>query len=198
MCVFLYMTAGPTVIEQMTAGKRSNITGIINDYSKRLMGFIRKRVASEADAQDILQDVFYQLAENTQPIEQLSGWLFRVTKNKITDKQRKMKPLAIEDVFGAGEEEAAFDWTELLFDNADNPETAYLRNLFWEELQLALDELPPEQKDVFVLTEIEGIPFKVIAEETGVTVNTLLSRKRYAVLHLRERLLVLKNELLND
>ncbi len=192
------MTAGAAEIQQMTAGKRSNITGIINDYSRRLMGFIRKRVASEADAQDILQDVFYQLAENTQPIEQLSGWLFRVTKNKISDKQRKMKPLAIEDVFGAWDGEDSFDWTELLFDNTDNPETEYLRSLFWEELQMALDELPPEQKDVFVLTEIEGIPFKVIAEETGVTVNTLLSRKRYAVLHLRERLLILKNELLND
>jgi RNA polymerase sigma factor (sigma-70 family) len=198
LSVFLYMTVGPTVIQEMTAGKRSNITGIINDYSKRLMGFIRKRVANEADAQDILQDVFYQLAENTQPIEQLSGWLFRVTKNKITDKQRKMKPLAIADVFGGREEEEGFDWTELLFDNTDNPETEYLRSLFWEELQLALDELPAEQKDVFVLTEIEGIPFKVIAEETGLTVNTLLSRKRYAVLHLRERLLLLKNELLND
>jgi RNA polymerase sigma factor (sigma-70 family) len=192
------MTAGAAEIQQMTAGKRSNITAIINDYSRRLMGFIRKRVTSEADAQDILQDVFYQLAENTQPIEQLSGWLFRVTKNKITDKQRKMKPLAIEDVFATGDGEDTFDWTELLFDNTDNPETEYLRNLFWDELQLALDELPPEQKDVFVLTEMEGIPFKVIAEETGVTVNTLLSRKRYAVLHLRERLLVLKNELLND
>jgi RNA polymerase sigma factor (sigma-70 family) len=192
------MTAGAAEIQQMTAGKRSNITGIINDYSRRLMGFIRKRVENEADAQDILQDVFYQLAENTQPIEQLSGWLFRVTKNKITDKQRKMKPLAIEEVFGAGDGEEAFDWTELLFDNTDNPETEYLRSLFWEELAQALDELPPAQKDVFVLTEMEGIPFKVIAEETGESVNTLLSRKRYAVLHLRERLLTVRNELLND
>jgi RNA polymerase sigma factor (sigma-70 family) len=192
------MTVGAAEIQQMTAGKRSNITGIINDYSKRLMGFIRKRVASEADAQDILQDVFYQLADNTQPIEQLSGWLFRVTKNKITDKQRKMKPLAIEEVFGAGDGEEGFDWTELLFDSTDNPETEYLRSLFWEELAEALDELPPEQKDVFVLTEMEGIPFKVIAEETGESVNTLLSRKRYAVLHLRERLLTVRNELLND
>jgi RNA polymerase sigma factor (sigma-70 family) len=192
------MTAGAAEIQQMTAGKRSNITAIINDYSRRLMGFIRRRVENEADAQDILQDVFYQLAENTQPIEQLSGWLFRVTKNKITDKQRKMKPLAIEDVFAGGDGEDTFDWTELLFDNTDNPETEYLRSLFWEELAQALDELPPEQKDVFVLTEMEGMPFKVIAEETGESVNTLLSRKRYAVLHLRERLLTLRNELLND
>jgi RNA polymerase sigma factor (sigma-70 family) len=192
------MTAGAADLQQMTAGKRSNITAIINDYSRRLMGFIRRRVANEADAQDILQDVFYQLAENTQPIEQLSGWLFRVTKNKITDKQRKMKPLAIEDVFGSRDEDEAFDWTELLFDNADNPETEYLRSLFWEELAQALNELPQEQKDVFVLTEMEGIPFKVIAEETGEPVNTLLSRKRYAVLHLRERLLTLRNELIND
>jgi RNA polymerase sigma factor (sigma-70 family) len=192
--VFSNMTAVPTVTAEMTAGKRSNITSIINDYSKRLMGFIRKRVSNEADAEDILQDVFYQLAGNTEPVEQVSGWLFRVTRNKIIDKQRKMKPLAVEDVFDGGEE--GFDWTELLFDDTDNPETEYLRNLFWEELQRALDELPPEQKDAFVMTEIEGIPFKVIAEETGVSVNTLLSRKRYAVLHLRERLLTIRDELL--
>ena len=184
-------------IPQMTADRKNNITNTINEYSKRLFGFIRKRVSNEADAEDILQDVFYQLIGNTQPIDQLSGWLFTVARNKITDKQRKKKSSYVEEIFDAGEEDASFDWTELFFDTSDNPETTYLRNLFWESLQEALAELPKEQRDVFMMNEIEDIPFKVIAEQTGETVNTLLSRKRYAVLHLRERLQVLKDELLN-
>ena len=161
------------------------------------MGFIRKRVNNEAEAEDILQDVFYQFVGNTQPIEQLTAWLFTVARNKITDRQRKHKPELLEDVFGEDENEEAVNWTELLFDNTDNPEKEYLRSLFWETLNNALNELPEEQRQVFVLNELEGIPFKDIAEQTGEPVNTLLSRKRYAVLHLRERLRTLKDELLN-
>ena len=171
-----------------------NVTQVINDYSKRLLGFIRKRVSTEADAEDILQDVFYQFIGNREPIEQLTGWLFTVARNKITDKQRKKKPEALEDLFISDEEK--LDWTEIFFDNTDNPETQYLRSMFWEELKNALDELPAEQSSVFVMNEIEGIPFKIIAEQTGETVNTLISRKRYAVLHLRERLRILKDELI--
>ena len=181
----------------MTTEQKSNITRVINEYSRRLLGFIRKRVNNEADAEDILQDVFYQFIGNTQPIEQLTAWLFTVARNKITDKQRKKKPESLETVYASAEEDVAFDWTEIFFDDTDNPETAYLRNLFWEALDAALDELPPEQKEVFVMNEIDGIPFKEIAEKTGLTINTLLSRKRYAVLHLRDRLSVLKDELLN-
>jgi RNA polymerase sigma factor (sigma-70 family) len=191
------MATGVTIPITMTAEKGQSFTGIINNFSKRLMGFIRKRVGNEADAEDILQDVFYQLAINTQPIEQLQAWLFRVTRNKITDRQRKKKDLLLEDTFGSGDAEGSFDWTELLFDSTDNPETDYLRQVFWEELQAALAELPAEQRDVFVMTELEGVPFKAIAEATGVSVNTLISRKRYAVLHLRERLQQLKDELLH-
>jgi RNA polymerase sigma factor (sigma-70 family) len=154
-------------------------------------------VKSDADAQDILQDVFYQFIGNTKPVEQVTAWLFTVARNKITDRQRKHKPEALEDIYGREENDASFDWTELFFDNTDNPETEYLRTLFWEALDNALSELPPEQREVFELNEMEGIPFKEIAEQTGESVNTLLSRKRYAVLHLRERLLVLKDELLN-
>ncbi|HTL08411.1 MAG TPA: sigma-70 family RNA polymerase sigma factor [Chitinophagaceae bacterium] len=186
-----------TIPADMTTEEKRNITRVINDYSRRLLGFIRKRVTNEADAEDILQDVFFQLIGNTQPIEQLTAWLFTVARNKITDRQRKKKPTALEDLYPAVEDDIAFDWTEIFFDETDNPETAYLRNIFWEALNNALDELPPEQKDVFVLNEIEGIPFKEIAEQTGQSVNTLLSRKRYAVLHLRDRLSVLKDELLN-
>ncbi len=178
-----------------TRGKQ--ITEVINTYSKRLMGFIRKRVNSEADAEDILQDVFYQFIGNTKPIEQLTSWLFTVTRNKITDKQRKKKASLLEDIYQEHDDEA-FNWSDLFYDEKDNPESEYLRNLFWDALYSALEELPEPQKEAFVLNEIEGIPFKEIAEKTGETVNTLISRKRYAVLHLRNRLEVLRNDMLHQ
>jgi RNA polymerase sigma factor (sigma-70 family) len=191
------MSNALTIPANMTEKGKSNITEVINSYTKRLRGFIRKRVSNEADVEDILQDVFYQFVGNTKPIEQLTAWLFTVTRNKITDKQRKQKPELINDLFIDAEDEMGFDWSELFLDNGNNPETVYLRNLFWETLNEALDELPEAQKEVFVLNEIEGIPFKTISEQTGETINTLLSRKRYAVLHLRERLASLRDELLN-
>ncbi len=188
---------GAVTLEAIMAEKQKrNITQVINDYSKRLLGFIRKRVTNDADAEDILQDVFYQFIGNTQPIEQLTGWLFTVARNKITDKQRKNKPDLLEDVFASDDDES-FSWAELFFDSNNNPETEYLRSLFWEALNDALNELPAEQKNVFVLNELEGISFKDISEQTGASVNTLLSRKRYAVLHLRKRLQTLRNEILN-
>lgn len=181
----------------MSASEKSNITRVINEYSRRLRGFIRKRVSNEEDAEDILQDVFYQFIGNTQPIEQVTAWLFTVARNKITDRKRKKKPDLLEDLGVQGDDDLVFDWTDIFFDETENPETSYLRNLFWETLNKALDELPAEQREVFVLNEIEGIPFKTIAAEKNVALTTLLSRKRYAVLHLRERLRVLKDELLN-
>jgi len=183
--------------DDMAATQKRNITQVINDYSKRLLGFIRKRVRNEADAEDILQDVFYQFIGNTEPIEQLTSWLFTVTRNKIIDRQRKHKPDLIEDVYTTADDEESLNWSELFFDSSDNPETDYLRTSFWETLNEALDELPEEQKQVFILNELEGVPFKIIAEQTGETINTLISRKRYAVLHLRQRLQVLRDELLN-
>ena len=186
-----------TISYPMAETRKNNITEVINTYSKRLMGFIRKRVANESDAEDILQDVFYQFIGNTKPIEQLTAWLFTVTRNKITDRNRKHKPDLLEDIYGDADSESSFDWTNLFFDESNNPETDYLRNLFWETLHAALQELPAAQRDVFVLNEMEGIPFKTLAEQSGETVNTLLSRKRYAVLHLRERLGTLRDEILN-
>lgn len=189
---------GAAILEVSMADKQKrNITGVINDYSKRLLGFIRKRVNNEADAQDILQDVFYQFIGNTQPIEQLTGWLFTVARNKITDRKRKRKPELLNDIFTDADDDEMLGWAELFFDADNNPETDYLRSLFWEALNNALNELPEDQKTVFVLNELESVPFKEISERTGVPVNTLLSRKRYAVLHLRERLQTLRNELLN-
>ncbi len=192
------MNEALAISSQMAETRKSNITEVINTYSKRLMGFIRKRVSNEADAEDILQDVFYQFIGNTKPIEQLTAWLFTVTRNKITDKQRKHKPDLLEDIYTSADEESTFDWTDMFFDETNNPETEYLRNLFWEALYTALNELPAAQRDVFILNEIEGVPFKTIAEQTGETINTLLSRKRYAVLHLRERLSILRDELLQN
>lgn len=166
-------------------------------FSKRLMGFIRSRVVRESDAEDILQDVFYQMIKTITPIEEIGAWLFAVARNKITDQQRKHKPELFSGMYGQEDEEDEFDWNEILFNSTDNPETEYLRSLFWEELNSALNELPAEQRDVFILNELEGVTFKDIAEQTGETVNTLLSRKRYAVLHLRNKLRVLHDELLN-
>lgn len=193
----LDMTKALTIPAPMAEARRNTITEVINTYSHRLMGFIRKRVRNEADAEDILQDVFYQFIGNTKPIEQLTAWLFTVTRNKITDRQRKHKPELLEDLYTEADDESMFNWTDLFFDERNNPETDYLRNLFWEALHNALNELPPAQREVFILNEIEGIPFKTIAEQSGETINTLLSRKRYAVLHLRERLGSLRDELLH-
>ncbi len=181
----------------MPADRKRNITKVINDYSKRLFGFIRKRVNNEADAEDVLQDVFYQFIGNTQPIEQVTAWLFTVARNKIIDRQRKQQPSSLDSMLSDDESEEVFNWSALLFDASKDPEQEYLRSLFWEELNAALQELPAEQRDVFVRHELEGVPFKVLAEESGETVNTLISRKRYAVLHLRDRLRILKEELLN-
>ncbi|MEO6456482.1 MAG: sigma-70 family RNA polymerase sigma factor [Ginsengibacter sp.] len=180
----------------MSDDKQNNITQTIKSYSRRLLSFIKKRVASDEDAEDILQDVFYQFAGNTKPIEQITAWLFRTARNKITDNHRKKKPEFLEDIFADADEEE-FSWNEVLFSNTSNPETEYLRSLFWSTLQEALDELPGEQREAFVQHELEDIPFEKIAKETGVPVATLISRKRYAVLHLRERLAILKDELLN-
>lgn len=186
-----------TIPLPMAAERNRNITKTIKDLSKRLLGFIRQRVASPEDAEDILQDVFYQFAGNTEPIEQASSWLFRVARNKIIDNYRKQKLPLADDVFSGGEDdEDGFNWKEMLLPSDTNPETEYLRNMFWDQLQLALDELPEEQRRVFIQTEIEGMAFKDIAAESGVSVPTLISRKRYAVLHLRERLRALKDELL--
>src|SRR5665213_2173260 len=169
----------------MATDRANNITQIIKTYSRRLLGFIKQRVSGDEDAEDILQDVFYQFAGSTEPIEQAGSWLFTVARNRITDKYRKKKLPLAEDVFESFQsDEESFDWKEIFVPSDSNPETEYLRSLFWEELQIALNELPVAQKEIFIQNEIEGIPFKDIEARTGVSVATLISRKRYAVLHL--------------
>jgi RNA polymerase sigma factor (sigma-70 family) len=187
-----------TIPIAMSADRNKNITHTFKSISKKLFGFIKQRVSSNEDAEDILQDVFYQFAGNTTPIEQASGWLYKVANNKITDNYRKKKLPLAEDVLSGGEQdESMMDWKEIFLPTDSNPETEYLRSFFWEALKGALDELPAEQSEAFVQNEIEGIPFKDIEQQTGVSVATLISRKRYAVLHLRERLGELRKELLN-
>ena len=179
-----------TMIEQ------KNITETIKAYSKRLFGFIKQRVGSNEDAEDILQEVFYQLAGNTKPVDQLSAWLFTIARNKITDSYRKKKPELLEDIF-FDEEDDDPGWSEILFSENTDPETEYVRGIFWTTLNEALNELPAEQKDAFVQHELNDTSFDEISKHTGVPVATLISRKRYAVLHLRQRLEIVKNELLN-
>src|SRR5947199_5486168 len=135
------MTQAETIQVQMTESKSNSIAAIVNDYGRRLMGFIRKRVTNEADAEDILQDVFYQLLGNKEPIDQVASWLFTVARNKITDSKRKKQPLATDFLFSGSEDEMV-EWMEILMDDSSNPETVYLRNLFQETLKEALDELP--------------------------------------------------------
>ena len=163
-----------------------------------MLGFIRKRVKSDADAEDILQDVWYQLSAviNSQPIEQTGAWLYKVARNKIIDKHKKKSEERLDDSFT--DDDTDLDLKALLLTEAKTPETEYLRNLFWEQLFLALEELPEEQREVFVLHEMDDIPFQEIAERTGLNVSTLVSRKRYAVLHLRKRLKQLYLEITQD
>jgi RNA polymerase sigma factor (sigma-70 family) len=176
--------------------EQKNITGIIRDYSNRLFGFIKQRVATNEDAEDILQEVFYQLAGNTKPVDQLSSWLFTIARNKITDSYRKKKTELLDDIF-LNDDEDDIGWNEILFSENTDPETEYIRSIFWTTLNEALDQLPEEQKDAFVQHELNDISFEEMSKQTGLPVATLISRKRYAVLHLRQRLEIVKNELLN-
>jgi RNA polymerase sigma factor (sigma-70 family) len=156
------------------------------------MDFIRPRVATPEDAEDIVQEVFYEFSEAVrlmQPIEQLTSWLYTVARNRITDLYRKKKATPFSFLTPDGsDDEMAEEISELLLGDDSSPETEYLRSLVWQQLGQALEELPKEQREVFELHELQGISFKEISKRTGESVNTLLSRKRYAVLHLRERL----------
>ncbi len=191
---------GLTVLEALTITKDSaaELDRTMRSERKRLLDFIRKRVRNQSDAEDILQDVFYQLVTNysvTDPIEKLTAWLFTVARNKIIDWYRKRRPESLPS--DPGDLDSPLNLEEILFDPKQNPDRVYARSLVWSELSEALDELPDEQRDVFVMHELEGRSFKEIAELTGEPINTLLSRKRYAVLFLREQLQELYNEMEN-
>jgi RNA polymerase sigma factor (sigma-70 family) len=167
------------------------ISEIIAEERSRLRNFIRRRVGDPWDVEDILQEVFYELVEANRllmPIEHVTGWLFRVARNRITDLFRKKKPETFSDA-AVGDEDGELLQIEDLLPSPDAcPEAVYFHNVLLDELEFALGELPGEQREVFVAHELEGRSFKELSAESGVSVNTLLSRKRYAVLHLRERL----------
>jgi RNA polymerase sigma factor (sigma-70 family) len=183
--------------ERMTREPDQRTTDVVVKERSRLLGFIRRRVSDPLDAEDILQDVFHELAEANQllmPIEHVTGWLYRVARNRIIDLFRRRRPERLAEPL-TGEEGASLE--DLLPSAEAGPEAIYARRVLLEELVLAVAELPEEQRAVFVAHELEGRSFKEMAAESGVSVNTLLSRKHYAVLHLRERLRDLHDELDN-
>jgi RNA polymerase sigma factor (sigma-70 family) len=178
-------------LERMALEQDQRISDVVKREQSRLRNFIRQRVPDPLDAEDILQDVFYRLVEANRllmPIEHVTGWLFRVARNRITDLFRKQEPENFSEIEPADEGGVLLQFEDLLPSPDAGPEAIYARNVLLDELELALDELPEEQREVFVAHEFDGRGFKELSAETGVSVNTLLSRKRYAVLHLRARL----------
>lgn len=181
----------------VTQKPKVDILQAVQDYGNRLFSFIRNRVKSDEDAQDILQDVWFKLSNTNEaePIEQLGSWLFTVARNRITDMYRKQKPGSLDD-FVYEDEDGEINYKDILLSDFKSPEDEELKKMFWAEFANALDELPKEQKDAFLQNEMEDKTFREMAEESGESIKTLISRKRYAVLHLRERLDSLYNELL--
>jgi RNA polymerase sigma factor (sigma-70 family) len=182
-----------TMVEQ-----NRQIAQVIAEERPRLRNFIRKRVPNEADVEDLLQEVFFELVTANRlmmPIEYVTGWLFRVARNRITDLFRKKKPENFSDAALEDEDGELLRVEDLLPSPDAGPEAIYLRSLLLDELESALAELPADQREVFVAHELEGRSFRELAEESGINVNTLLSRKRYAVLRLRERLQSIHDEL---
>jgi RNA polymerase sigma factor (sigma-70 family) len=194
------MKAALTVHPESDIHKNETVKKAFQQEKSRLLAFIKKRVNNQGDAEDILQDVFYQFTESLSlpaSIEKVTAWLFRVARNKIIDRYRKRKTESLDKHFNIQEEDDSLSLLDVLSEPQDSPENVYTRELIWEQLAIALDELPVEQREVFVMHELEGKSFKDISQATGVTVNTLLSRKRYAVLYLRQRLRDAYNDLLN-
>ena len=185
----------------MMAEQDERISDAIDQDKTRLRNFIRRRVADPSDAEDILQEVFYELVETyrlMKPIEQVGAWLFRVARNRITDLFRKRKPEASTNDPVVAEEGEFLTLEDLLPSRDAGPEAAYARTVLLAELEDALEEIPEEQREVFLAHEIEGRSFKDLAAETGLSVNTLLSRKHYAVIHLRERLRAVYDEFMTS
>jgi RNA polymerase sigma factor (sigma-70 family) len=178
-------------LDQITAEQDQLIAQAIEKDGSRLRSYIRRRVVDQDSTEDILQEVFFELIEAyrlVKPIEQVSAWLFRVAKNRIVDSFRKRKLVSLSQATYGDDDETAVPLEDLLPSPESSPEAAYARGVLLDELDEALAELPEEQRLVFIAHEWEGYSFKELAAETGVSVNTLLSRKRYAVLHLRQRL----------
>lgn len=177
--------------------KQSGVVEAVKSYGKRLYRFIRSRVNTVEDAEDILQDVWYQLSNivDIEQIEQINAWLYRVARNKITDKYRKQAPQYLDDL-AYEDEDGALNFKDILLADFNTPETEHLKEVFWQELFIALDELPENQRQVFIMNELEDKTLQEIADETGENLKTIISRKGYAVKHLRKRLQNLYEEFL--
>ena len=186
-----YMALESMALEQMLRQEDQRISEVVKRERSRLLNFIRRRVPDPGDAEDVLQEVFYRLVEANRllmPIEHITGWLFQVARNRITDLFRKKQPENFSDIAISDDNGEDLQFEDLLPSPDAGPEAEYAHKMLLEELRQALAELPKDQREVFVKHEFEGRSFKELAAETGVNVNTLLARKRYAVLHLRERL----------
>ncbi len=212
------MSSGPTIFhllarlpkwmedvlsnDGVTADQNRRISEVVAREQARLRRFIRQRVPDEVDAEDVFQEVFYELVDAyrlMKPVEQVGAWLFRIARNRIIDLFRNKRPAVLgNDFVLATEDGEPHQWEDLLPSPEAGPEAAYARSILLEELDAALEDLPKEQRDIFIAHEVEGQSFKDFSEATGVSVNTLLSRKRYAVLQLRRRLQAIHNEFGRD
>lgn len=181
----------------MSAQRANSVTETIKQFNRKLAGFVRNRVSSDEDAEDILQDVWMQLSNQSDlgELENVSAWLYEVARNKITDKARKKTNLSLEE-FVYEDEDGGFNFKEiLLLDDTNNPELAFFKEMFWKEFEAALNELPENQREVFILNEMEDLTLREIAEQKGENLKTIISRKGYAVKHLRNKLNYLYEEL---
>jgi len=186
-----------TINPSMSEQKAISITKAIQQFGKNLLGFVRGRVKTTEDAEDIVQDVWYQMSKlnNIAELENVSAWLYAVARNKITDKSRKKTNLALED-YVYENDDGDFNFKEiLLLDDSNNPELGLFKEMFWKEFQQAIEELPPNQKEVYLLNEMEDMTLQEIADQKGENLKTIISRKGYAVKHLRNRLNYLYEEL---
>jgi RNA polymerase sigma factor (sigma-70 family) len=186
-----------TINPSMSELKAISITKAIQQFGKNLLGFVRGRVKTTEDAEDIVQDVWYQLSKlnNIAELENVSAWLYEVARNKITDKSRKKTNLALED-YVYENDDGDFNFKEiLLLDDSNNPELGLFKEMFWKEFQQAIEELPPNQKEVYLLNEMEDMTLQEIADQKGEKLKTIISRKGYAVKHLRNKLNYLYKEL---
>ena len=184
---------------EMSAQRREIVEQTVAAERNRLFNFIKKRVSDPGDAEDILQDVFYQLwqgFDTIENVERITSWMFRVARNKIIDRYRKMKPASFSELETArADDEAPLLIADILGDTSSSPDDVYTRELIWQSIEQVLEELPKGQRDVFVWHELEDLSFREMSDNTGESINTLLSRKRYAVNYLRKRLQSLYNEI---
>lgn len=186
-------------IPDMAAYKQQNILNTVRSYGRQLFAFIRSRVNTQEDAEDVLQDVWAQLSDQPEieAIESISGWLHRVARNRIIDRSRKKQESHLED-FGHNDDAGNWVLPDFMLSDIETPENSYLRQMFWEVLFAALEELPTDQRTVFERNELGDMTLQQIADADNVSIKTVISRKRYAVLHLRKRLEELYNDLITD